>query len=109
MILSNRCDEDVFGVKINDKVICVNNFRNVKNNRSSRLENLTFGKVYIVLDKKHMLNNVTNQVKFIKIIGDTGKKCWVTTKRFIANEEYVTNYIRRDVLNDILNDDNINL
>jgi len=102
-------DEDALAAKIEDKVICVNNFKNVKNNRSPKLKSLTIGKTYVVLDKKHMLNNVKNHVKFIKIIDDVGKNRWITTKRFIANEEFVTNHIRREVLNDILNDNNINL
>jgi hypothetical protein len=97
-------------VKTGERVICDNDRKNRKNNRSQKLVNITKGNVYIVLDTKKTSfpksnNKPSFHVKCIKILGDQNKECWVTSNRFIANEEKVMNQIRWKNLNKILNDE----
>ena len=95
-------------VKPDERVICDNDRKNRKNNRSQKLVNITKGNVYSVLDTKKTNyksnNKIVFHVKFIKILGDQKKECWVTSSRFIADEETVMNQIRWDNLNKILNE-----
>jgi len=100
-------------VKPGARVICDSDKKNKKDYRSystryPKLVNITKGNVYTVLDTKktnYKSNNKTLfHVKFIKILGDQNKECWVTSSRFIADEETVMNQVRWDNLNKILNE-----
>jgi len=103
-------------VKPGERVICDNDKKNKKDYRSystpsrgyPKLINITKGNVYTVLDTKKINYKSNNKtlfhVKFIKILGDQNKECWITSSRFIADEETVMNQVRWDNLNKILNE-----
>jgi len=96
-----------------DNIICVNDSvkRHHVNYCTKKLKNITKNKLYTVIDTKEVyyINPKNNKrqyrVKFIKILGDLNKECWVVPIRFQAQEEKVINYIREKRLDDILKND----
>ena len=101
-------DIESMDVKVDDDVICVNDHKKRRID-SGKLKNITSGKMYKVLETKdffYMVNGKKHKnVKFIKILGDKNKECWVASIRFFAQEEKVINYIREIRLGDIIKND----
>ena len=105
-------DIESMDVKVGDNVICVNDHKK-RRTESGKLKNITIGKMYKVLETKdifYMKNGKKQKnVKFIKILGDRNKECWVVPIRFFAQEEKVINHIREERLRDIINNNIVDL
>ena len=70
-----------------------------------KMETLTKGNIYEILDKKIGDNIRSSGDKLIQIINDKNKKTWILTDRFAFGPELAQNQMRYERLDWILNSD----
>ena len=101
---ADSLDERFNEIEILDWTICYNDEKyNIWSHEfvGGKMETLTRGKLYQVLDKK--VNDKDDKV--VKIINDKGKNTWILTDRFAFNPELAQNNLREQNLKKILDDD----